>query len=176
MNAATADRIEARTNHHREADTAIVPASRSKIKEDNLYIQQTTAHDRLTIERALDGAFISLDRAHSLLEDVLDGHFGGYEKQAVSAHDAEMISDKLEIVGEIIFNALLAYSLTIGRGDFRGVAPYLESAERAALAVKIESRLRAVFPGSDRTERRKEIMGLSDKEAIAILEKEGAAV
>mgnify|MGYP006906610270 CR=1 FL=1 len=34
LNAATADRIETHTNHHREADTAIVPAPCLKIKEE----------------------------------------------------------------------------------------------------------------------------------------------
>lgn len=141
-----------------------------------MYIQETNSHDRLVIHRAADHIFDRLERAHYLLSEVQDSHFSGYEKEPITAQDVEGIAVKLEIVGDILFDALTNYALTVGWGDAPGVTPHLESAERAALAVKVENQLRAVFPGIDRTERRKEIMGLSDKEAITILEKEGAAV
>ena len=41
LNAATANRIEAHTNHHREAGSPIIPASRSKSKEENDTMNKT---------------------------------------------------------------------------------------------------------------------------------------
>lgn len=141
-----------------------------------MYIYETTAQERLIIGRALDDIFISLDRVHNLLAEVIETHFGDWEKSPIDAADAENIACKLEIIGDIIFDSVLGYSLTIGRGDFRGVAPYLEGAERAALAVNVEKQLASVFPGIESTERRKEIMTLPDEQALAVLEKEAARV
>ncbi len=139
-----------------------------------VYIYQTNAHERLIIQRALDAAFDNLDKTLYLLSEVQDAYFGDAEQKPITATDAEGIAVKLDIACNIIFDAILNYSLTVGRGDFRGVAPYLESAERAALAVKVEQQFRAVFPGIERAERRIEIMQLPDEQATAILEKEGA--
>ncbi len=139
-----------------------------------MYIYQTNSQGRLLIQRAFDNAFDNPDKAHYLISEVQDAYFGDFEQKPITASDAEGIAVKLDIVGNIIFDALLNYSLTVGRGDFRGVAPYLESAERAALAVKVEQQFRAVFPGIEWAERRIEIMQLPDEQATVILEKERA--
>lgn len=141
-----------------------------------MYIDQTNSQERLLIQRVLDDAFNNLDKAHYLISEVQDEYFGDFEKKPITAIGAEAIAVKLDIACNIIFDAMLTYALTVGRGDFRGVAPYLESAERAALAVKVENQLRTVFPGIKRAERRIEIMQLPDEQATAILEKEGAEV
>lgn len=135
-----------------------------------MYVSKTTAAERLTIASALDDVFISLDRAHYLLSEVKDSFFGDLEQKPIAAYDAEGIAVKLEIAEGIIFDAMLAYALTVGRGDFRGVSPHLESAERAALAVKVERQLTTAFHGVARTEERKRIMALPDEQATAILD------
>ncbi len=141
-----------------------------------MYVQETNSNDRLIIERALADTFDSLDKALYLLSEVEDAYFGDFEQKPITAIDAEGIAVKLNIACNIIFDAILTYALTVGRSDFRGVTPHLESAERAALAVKVEQQFRAVFPGIERTEKRIEIMQLPDEQAAAILEREGAAV
>jgi len=141
-----------------------------------LYIHRTTSQERVLIQRALDGVFDNLNNAHYLLCEVQDAYFGDFEQKPIVATDAEGIAVKLDIVSNIISDAMLEYALTVGRGDFQSVAPHLESAERAALAVKVEQQFRTVFPGIERAERRIEIMQLPDEQATAILEKERAEV
>ena len=135
-----------------------------------MYIEQTTAADRLIIGRSLYCVFDNLDSASYLLSEIQDTYFDDYEQKPISKIDAEGLAIKLRIVSDIVWDAILTYHLTVGNKDFRGCAPYFESTERASLAAKVEHQLTTAFPGVGCVEERKKIMSLPDKRATNILD------
>ncbi len=137
-----------------------------------MYIHKTTAQERLIIRTALDSTFIRLKRVDNFLQEVLESYFGDYKQKPIADYDAESIAYKLEIIEEILFDVMLEYSLTVGYKDFPGVDVYLEGADQTATTIEMEQLLDTVFPVNGNTCKRREIMKLPDKQAIAALKAE----
>jgi hypothetical protein len=96
-----------------------------------MFISRTTREERVTIETALDSAFLKIDQAGKLLYDLLEDYFGDREQKKLTDYDTETIGYRLWIVSDILSDSVLEYHLQTGHYDAQGVKGYIESAERA---------------------------------------------
>ena len=88
-----------------------------------MFISRTTREERVTIETALDSAFLKIDQAEQLIYDLID---------------AFLIRNNLWIADDLLADAQLEYHLHAGHGDAPCVQQYLESAARAKANVEDE--------------------------------------
>lgn len=130
-----------------------------------MYIEKTTAAERLIIRQAVDGSFVYVMRARRLLMRVLAEHFEDREQKPISACDAEDVRDILEAVNEALWLAETEYGLTVGDEDMPGCASSYEGARRAALVRDVE-RLRDKVG----TENTGPYLDMDDEEALPILQ------
>ena len=100
-----------------------------------MYIEKTTAEDRLVIETALDGIFPQIDSAHFIIMDILETYFMRLDRKSLDSYDIEKVGKYLNAAADMIFDAMLQYYLTIGNSEWRGVEPHLQSADRARRAI-----------------------------------------
>lgn len=110
-----------------------------------MYIEKTTAEDRLVIETVLDGIFLQIDKAHFIIMDVLETYFMEREQKDLYKFDAERAGVYIRTAADMIFDALLQYYLTVGQYDWRGVEPHLQSAERASKAISVNKAIEKCF-------------------------------
>lgn len=75
-----------------------------------MYYTTTTAEERITIENALDGVFIDLERANRMLVALWDDYFGSQEHPKYSS-EWEDINDRCTVIMDIIRNAIAAEKL-----------------------------------------------------------------
>lgn len=129
-----------------------------------MYIEKTTAAERLTIRQAVDGSFVYVMRARRLLVQVLDEYFEDWEQKSISRSEAEDVRDILQAVNDALWWAETEYALTIGDEDAPGCHSCYEGARRAALVRDIE-RLRHKV-GAENT---LPYLDMDDEEALPIL-------
>lgn len=129
-----------------------------------MYIEKTTAAERLIIRQAVDGSFTYVMRARRLLMKVLDDFFEDAEQKPINRLDAENIGDVLQAVNDALWWAETEYSLTVGDEAAPGCESSHEGARRAALVREVE-RLRHKL-GHEVTG---SYLDLSDEEALPIL-------
>lgn len=103
-----------------------------------MYIQETTAKERLVIAGAVGDAFNDLERAHRMLYRVWENHFEDPERQtAISVDDAKEMGDLLYTIDDIIFNALLEYALITCDTHFPGLEPHMKGAANAVKSLRV---------------------------------------
>lgn len=129
-----------------------------------MYIEKTTAAERLTIRQAVDSSFVYVMRARRLLMRVLSDHFEDREQKAICASDAEDVGDILQAVNEALWWAATEYSLTVGDESAPGCASSYEGARRATLVRDVE-RVRDKLNYKDTMP----YDGLDDEQALPIL-------
>ena len=129
-----------------------------------MYIEKTTAAERLVIRGAVDGSFVYVMRARRLLMRVLAEHFEDREQKAISQMDAEDVGDILEAVNDALWWAETEYALTVGDESAPGCEASYKGAKRAALVRDVEW-LRNKLP----YECIKDCDGLDDEKALPIL-------
>ena len=130
-----------------------------------MYIEKTTAAERLIIRGAVDGSFVYVMRARRLLMRVLAEHFEDRRQKNISESDAEDVRDILEAVNDALWWAETEYALTVGDESAPGCDSCYKGAERAALVRDVE-RLRNKLPYELRTVAE----GLDDEKALPILQ------
>lgn len=96
-----------------------------------MFISRTTREERVTIETALDSAFLKIDQAEQLIYDLIDAFLSDREQKTLDKHDAQTIRNNLWIADDLLADAQLEYHLHAGHGDAPCVQQYLESAARA---------------------------------------------
>lgn len=96
-----------------------------------MYYTTTTAEERITIENALDGVFIDLERANRMLVALWDDYFGSQEHPKYSS-EWEDINDRCIVIMDIIRNAISDYKMTIA--DDATVKQFIEAAEKLQAA------------------------------------------
>lgn len=96
-----------------------------------MYIEKTTAAERLTIRQAVDGSFVYVMRARRLLVQVLDEYFEDWEQKSISRSEAEDVRDILQAVNDALWWAETEYALTIGDEDAPGCHSCYEGATGA---------------------------------------------
>lgn len=131
-----------------------------------MYIEKTTAGDRLTIRAAVDGSFTYISRARRLLMKLLNDHFEDREQKSISRADAEDVGDVLMAINDALWWAETEYALTIGDEDAPGCHSSYQGAQRAILVRDVE-RLRDKVG----TENTKPYLDMDDEEALPILQK-----
>ena len=129
-----------------------------------MYIEKTTAAERMIIRDAADFPFVYVSRARRLLMRVLADYFENREQKQIDRTDAENLRDVLDAINDALYEAEVTYALTVGDEDALGVEPTLEGARRAALVRDVEH-LRDKL-GHKATEA---YLDLSDEEALPIL-------
>lgn len=130
-----------------------------------MFIESTTAAERLIIDRCVYGPMSYVARATQLLGRVLDNFFGDAEQKPINSKAASDIGDVLFAVQDALWQAETEYDLTVGSELSPGCEPYYESARRALLVRDVE-RLRRALPCEDR----KLYDNLPDAEALPILQ------
>ena len=104
-----------------------------------MYINETTAEERLTIANTVGDIFTAIDRAHRMLYRLWEDHFESLEQKDISAYDAKDMGDLIYTIDDILFNAMLKYGLVTGESAIPGVEPYMIGAKRAARALRVEA-------------------------------------
>ena len=103
-----------------------------------MFISRTTREERVTIETALDSAFLKIDQAEQLIYDLIDEFLSDREQKTLDKHAAQTIRNNLWIADDLLADAQLEYHLHAGHGDAPCVQQYLESAARAKANVEDE--------------------------------------
>ena len=103
-----------------------------------MFISRTTREERVTIETALDSAFLKIDQAEQLIYDLIDAFLSDREQKTLDKRDAQTIRNNLWIADDLLADAQLEYHLHAGHGDAPCVQQYLESAARAKANVEDE--------------------------------------
>lgn len=103
-----------------------------------MYIEKTTAAERLTIQTAVDSQFVYIMRARRLLMRVLSDHFEDAEQKPISQCEAEDMGDILHAVNDALWRAETEYSLTVGSEIAPGCGASYEGARQAALVRDVE--------------------------------------
>ena len=135
-----------------------------------MYIPETTAQERLTIQDAVDLLFCDVERAARLLDRVLAQYFMRSPQQAIPDIEAVHLADMLQVILDAIRGAAVTYALTVGGAHDGGqvftdaAADALESAERARKARQANDLL---FSADAKT--RKALLALSDDAIIEAL-------
>lgn len=129
-----------------------------------MYIEKTTAAERMIIRDAADFPFVYVSRARRLLMRVLADYFENREQKQIDRTDAENLRDVLDAINDALYEAEITYALTVGDEDALGVEPTLEGARRAALVRDVEH-LRDKL-GWDKA---KPFVDLDDETALPIL-------
>lgn len=129
-----------------------------------MYIEKTTAAERLIIRQAVDGSFTYVMRARRLLAKVLDDFFEDAEQKPINRLDAGDIGDILQAVNDALWWAETEYALTVGDETAPGCESSYEGARRAALVRDVEH-LRDKL-GWDKA---KPFVDLDDETALPIL-------
>ena len=144
-----------------------------------MYIAETTAKERLTIDHATSGIFGNLERAHRMLYRLWEDNFGDAEQKDISAYDAESLGDLIYTIDDIIFNAVLEYSLLTCNKNAPGVEPHLKGAGYAVQAMRVHDLNDAIFDRERRMKpkqrdevctKRGELLKLPNEQAIPALE------
>lgn len=102
-----------------------------------MFISRTTREERVTIETALDSAFLKIDQAEQLIYDLIDAFLSDREQKRLT-NAAQTIRNNLWIADDLLADAQLEYHLHAGHGDAPCVQQYLESAARAKANVEDE--------------------------------------
>ena len=130
-----------------------------------MYIEKTTAAERLIIRQAVDSSFVYVMRARRLLMRVLAEHFEDREQKSISVSDAEDVCDILQAVNDALWWAETEYGLTVGDEDAPGCHSSYQGAKRATLVRDVE-RLRSKV-GCENTG---PYLDMDDEEALPILQ------
>lgn len=131
-----------------------------------MYIEKTTAGERLIIRTAVDGSFTYIARARRMLMKVLGDFFEDREQKHIPACDAEDISDVLMTINDALWWAETEYALTVGDESAPGCYSCYQGAQRAVLVRDVE-RLRDAV-GTENTHK---YLDMDDEEALPILQK-----
>lgn len=129
-----------------------------------MYINKTTAAERLIAHDIADGPMDYVARARRLLMMVLDNHFDGAEQKPIGRSDAEVMADLLRSANDALWFAETEYGLTVGDSYYPGVEPSYLGAERALLVREVE-RLRDKVGEKER----REYGSMDDETALPIL-------
>lgn len=130
-----------------------------------MYIEKTTAEERLMISQTMYSIMTNVERARRLLMDVIGDFFDKAEQEPISAPDAEYIQDMIHAINDMLWEAETEYSLTVGNNDTGGCKSELEGAKRMLLVQKVEE-LRNKIGYKDC----KHLRDLEDEEALPLLE------
>lgn len=131
-----------------------------------MYIEKTTAAERLIVQRAVYGSFTYVMRARRLLMKVMSDFFEDREQKLIPACDAEDIGDVLMAINDALWWAETEYALTVGSADAPGCEPSYKGAERALLVRDVERLRNAVG-----TENTAPYLDMDDEEALPLLRK-----
>lgn len=130
-----------------------------------MYIEETTAAERLIITNGTYSVMSYVERARRLLMKVLDDSFEDAKQKTIESYDAEAIGDILRAVNDALWWAETEYALTVGDENAPGCESYYAGAKRALLVRDVE-RLREKV-GCTET---KQYLDLSDEELLPILQ------
>lgn len=129
-----------------------------------MYIQKTTATERMIIRDVADVPFVYISRARRLLMRVLVDYFENRDQKQIDRTDAENLRDVLDAINDALYEAEVTYALTVGDETAPGCESSYEGARRAALVRDVEH-LRDKL-GWDKA---KPFVDLDDETAIPIL-------
>ena len=130
-----------------------------------MYIEKTTAAERLIVQQVMESTFVYVMRARRLLMTVLGKFFEDAEQKPIDRLDAEGIADILQAVNDALWWAETEYGLTVGDEAAPGCESSSKGAERALLVRDVE-RLLFKLPHEDTTP----YLDMSDEELLPILQ------
>lgn len=130
-----------------------------------MYVDKTTADERLVIGQIVDPSITYIKRARRLLTKVLGDFFEDREQKPIARYDAEDIGDILLSVNDCLWMAETDYCVAMGQYDeVPGGESFYESARRALIIRDVE-RLRNKLHYKDT----QSCIDMPDEEALPIL-------
>ena len=140
-----------------------------------MYVEITTAAERVAIENAMCPIMDNLERAGRMLLRIQEEYFCGH---AESLQDGEYqdVKDILSAVGDTIGDCVTAYYMTTGREDGGYSGSLAGSVKRFEMACRIRKALDAAEAHGVTKAAVTGIMGLPDEVAAARLHEMGVTV
>lgn len=130
-----------------------------------MYIEETTAAERLVIRQAVDNSFNYVMRARRMLMRILTDYFESAEQEPINRTDAEDMGDILHAINDALWQAETEYSLTVGDEAAPGCPSSYEGAKRAIFVRDVERLYRKL--GRDAPQ---EYLNMDDEKALPILQ------
>lgn len=140
-----------------------------------MYVEITTAAERVAIENAMCPIMDSLERAGRMLLRIQEEYFSGHA-ETIQAGEYQDIKDILSAVGDTIDDCITAYYMTTG-WEGGGYSKSLSgSMRRFEMACRIRNALDVAEAHGVTREAIKGVMGLPDEIALARLHEMGVPV
>ena len=104
-----------------------------------IFIEKTTANERLAISNALYSVFVEIERAEELLNTVLEDCFGQREQDDIPAYKATWAGDMLYLVWSILSDSILSFYLTTAAPCEEWHKKFLASMDDVRTAIDCDS-------------------------------------
>lgn len=140
-----------------------------------MYIEKTTAAERVAIENSMCLIVDSLERAGRMLLRIREDYFSGHA-EAIQAGEYQDIKDILDTVGDTIDDCITAYYMTTGREGGGYSESLVGSVKRFKMACRIRTALDAVEAHGFSRAAITGVMDLPDEVAAARLCEMGVTV
>lgn len=107
-----------------------------------MYVEKTTAEERLTIDHTVGGLFATFEIGSNLLQDVIETSFKYRDNKAECKVEPDLLYNRLWVINDLMFNILLQYHLIMGDGEYGAVQAHIEGVDTARKAIAEEDALR----------------------------------
>lgn len=129
----------AATNHHREAGTVIILASRKEIKEENMsWLLGISRDDRLVAEQIAGSSLIRAEIVSNMLGDIWEPWFSDREQRELDSDEAAELGRSIYAAQYMLSDAVRKYHLEMGHYEEECVQFYRERAKRYERACEAE--------------------------------------
>lgn len=97
-----------------------------------MYLEKTTADERITISNAIYAPLYDIERAHRLLCTLWNDYLGSKEDRPKTHDDWEDVEDRVSVIMDIVCNAI--FECKLAYADEEAVTQYLETAQQLQAA------------------------------------------
>lgn len=103
-----------------------------------MYVEKTTAAERLTIDNAVGSLFAIFGTCNRLLLDITDSGFKCKNGKMECNIDPDLLYDRLWTINNLMFDTILQYNLMMGEDDDGAVQVHLDGADTAREVIAAE--------------------------------------
>lgn len=142
-----------------------------------MYLEKTTADERITISNAIYAPLYDIERAHRLLCTLWNDYLGSKEDRPKTHDDWEDVEDRVSVIMDIVCNAI--FECKLAYADEEAVTQYLETAQQLQAAKAVHD-ARGAIQASYRNRRMPEpdeitraannAFSLPDDQALSVLQ------
>lgn len=103
-----------------------------------MYVEKTTAAERLTISNTVGSLFAIFGTCNHLLQDITESGFKCKNGKTECNIDPDLLYDRLWTISNLMFDTILQYNLMMGNGEYGAVQAHLEGVDTARKAIAEE--------------------------------------